>query len=111
MTWAKLVGTLLASAALCSAFGQQTSTANSAGGPSSQSTASPAPATPPQSAGPGGGPAAGGGPVRAACMADVKKLCAEVPPGHGRVLSCLREHKDEVSAACKQALSKARQPL
>jgi Cysteine rich repeat len=50
-----------------------------------------------------------GGEVRAACEADAKKLCPDVAPGGGRILMCLKEHKDEVSEACKQAVSKARQ--
>ena len=47
--------------------------------------------------------------VRAACEADVKKLCAGVQPGGGRILQCLAQHKAEVSDACKQAVMKARQ--
>ncbi|HEY1315104.1 MAG TPA: cysteine rich repeat-containing protein [Steroidobacteraceae bacterium] len=50
-----------------------------------------------------------GGEVRAACEADVKKLCADVAPGGGRVMQCLKEHKEEVSDGCKQAIMKARQ--
>jgi hypothetical protein len=58
----------------------------------------PAPPTQPQ-----------GGELRAACAADVKKLCADVTPGGGRIIQCLKEHKDEVSDGCKQAVMKARQ--
>jgi hypothetical protein len=47
--------------------------------------------------------------VRAACQTDVQKLCAGVQPGGGRILACLKEHKDEVSEGCKQAVLKARQ--
>jgi len=42
--------------------------------------------------------------ARAACASDVQKLCAGVPPGGGRVLACLKQHKDEVSDGCKQAI-------
>jgi Cysteine rich repeat len=49
------------------------------------------------------------GEVRAACEGDVKKLCPDVAPGGGRILQCLKEHKDAVSDDCKQALMKARQ--
>jgi len=32
--------------------------------------------------------------IRAACAEDAKKLCAGVQPGGGRIVACLREHKD-----------------
>jgi hypothetical protein len=47
--------------------------------------------------------------VRAACEADTQKLCAGVQPGGGRIVACLKEHKDQVSDGCKQAISKAKQ--
>jgi hypothetical protein len=47
--------------------------------------------------------------VRAACQADVQKLCAGVQPGGGRIVACLKEHKEEVSDGCKQAIGKAKQ--
>jgi hypothetical protein len=47
--------------------------------------------------------------VRAACETDVQKLCAGVQPGGGRIVACLKEHKDQVSDGCKQAISKAKQ--
>lgn len=46
--------------------------------------------------------------VRAACDADVQKLCAGVQPGGGRILACLKERKEAVSDGCKQALDKAK---
>ena len=45
--------------------------------------------------------------ARAACEADVQKLCAGVQPGGGRILACLKQHKDQVSDGCKQAVQKA----
>jgi hypothetical protein len=47
--------------------------------------------------------------VRAACQADAQNLCPGVQEGGGRILSCLAQHKDAVSDACKQAVMKARQ--
>ncbi|MGO8973711.1 MAG: cysteine rich repeat-containing protein [Steroidobacteraceae bacterium] len=47
--------------------------------------------------------------VRAACAADVQKLCAGVQPGGGRIRACMRQHKEELSDGCKQAIAKARQ--
>ena len=47
---------------------------------------------------------------REACAADVQKLCPNVPQGSGRILACLKQHQDQVSATCKQAVLKALQP-
>jgi hypothetical protein len=41
--------------------------------------------------------------IRAACTADAKKFCAGVQQGEGRVVACLKEHKDELSDRCKKA--------
>ena len=41
--------------------------------------------------------------LRAACAADAQKFCSGVQPGGGRVVACLKEHKDELSDKCKQA--------
>jgi hypothetical protein len=53
---------------------------------------------------PGGGP---GAEVREACKADVESLCKDVQPGGGRLMKCLHEHKDAVSAGCKDAMKNA----
>ena len=45
--------------------------------------------------------------ARAACETDIQKLCAGVQPGGGRILVCLKQHKDQVSDGCKQAVVKA----
>jgi len=41
--------------------------------------------------------------IRAACAEDAQKLCAGVQPGGGRIVACLKEHKDSLSDKCKQA--------
>src|ERR1700693_2248312 len=41
--------------------------------------------------------------ARTACASDVQKLCAGVQPGGGRIVACLKEHKDSLSDRCKQA--------
>src|SRR5208282_4597216 len=41
--------------------------------------------------------------IRAACAEDAQKLCATVQPGGGRIVACLKEHKDSLSDRCKQA--------
>lgn len=42
--------------------------------------------------------------ARAACRADLQQFCAGVQSGGGRQLTCLNEHRNEVSGACKQAV-------
>ncbi len=39
------------------------------------------------------------------CKADVEQYCHDVKPGGGRIKSCMKEHKDQLSAGCKQALA------
>jgi hypothetical protein len=41
--------------------------------------------------------------LRTGCADDAQRLCAGVQPGGGRVLACLKEHKDALSDRCKQA--------
>ena len=41
--------------------------------------------------------------LRAACAADAQRLCAGVQPGGGRIVACLKDHKDALSDRCKQA--------
>jgi hypothetical protein len=38
------------------------------------------------------------------CKADVARLCPGVEPGGGRIISCLKAHKEEVSIGCGKAL-------
>ena len=47
-----------------------------------------------------------------ACKQDVETLCKGVQPGQGRIMSCLSEHKDKLSAECRQkfAEEQARHP-
>jgi hypothetical protein len=45
--------------------------------------------------------------ARAACDSDIQKLCAGVQPGGGRIFACLKQHKDQVSDSCKQAVVRA----
>jgi len=43
-------------------------------------------------------------PGRKACADDVKKLCAGVKAGEGRIMQCLRTHSQELSPACADML-------
>jgi hypothetical protein len=45
--------------------------------------------------------------ARAACATDIQNFCPGVQPGGGRILACLKQHKDQVSDGCKQAVMKA----
>jgi hypothetical protein len=47
--------------------------------------------------------------ARAACATDIQNLCPSVQPGGGRILACLKLHKEQVSPGCKQAVLKATQ--
>jgi len=44
--------------------------------------------------------------ARAACATDIQNFCPGVQPGGGRILACLKQHKDQVSDGCKQAVVK-----
>ena len=39
-----------------------------------------------------------------ACTSDREKFCEGVKPGQGRMMQCLKSHKDELSQECKDAL-------
>ncbi len=45
--------------------------------------------------------------LRAGCAEDAQRLCSDVQPGGGRVLACLKAHKDALSDKCKQAAQQA----
>src|SRR3989338_6799136 len=42
------------------------------------------------------------------CADDAARLCKDVQPGGGRVAECLKEHKDELSPACKKNIAKGK---
>jgi Golgi apparatus protein 1 len=48
---------------------------------------------------------------RKSCGSDVKKFCADVPPGRGRILNCLNDHQDNLSDACLGFQAKLAQRL
>ncbi len=45
--------------------------------------------------------------LRAGCAGDVQRLCANVQPGGGRILACLKAHRPALSDQCKQAAQQA----
>jgi hypothetical protein len=46
--------------------------------------------------------------MRQACMEDVHTLCSDAQPGGGKLMQCLKTHKDQVSAGCKSAFQHLR---
>ena len=40
----------------------------------------------------------------ALCKADAERICAGIAPGDGKIIACLKQHKDEVSVGCAKAL-------
>ena len=44
--------------------------------------------------------------IKDACQADIKQFCANVTPGQGREIACLKSYDDKISAGCKAALPK-----
>jgi hypothetical protein len=42
------------------------------------------------------------------CKADVARLCPGIQPGGGRIVGCLKEHKEEMSVGCAKAIQKMR---
>jgi len=48
--------------------------------------------------------------IRSACAEDAQRLCAGVPPGGGRIVACLKAHKDSLSDLCRKAAGMAANP-
>ncbi len=42
--------------------------------------------------------------LKKACHDDYEALCPHVLPGGGRILACLHQHEDKLSAKCHTAL-------
>jgi len=45
--------------------------------------------------------------ARVACETDIPPMCAGVQSGSGRILTCLKQHPEQVSDGCHQAVVKA----
>jgi hypothetical protein len=48
--------------------------------------------------------------LTAGCADDAQKLCTGVQPGGGRIIACLKQHKDSLSTQCKQAAGQVASP-
>jgi hypothetical protein len=46
-----------------------------------------------------------------ACEPDIKKFCADVQQGEGRIRRCLKSHEAELSEGCKTTIAKAKQKI
>jgi hypothetical protein len=42
------------------------------------------------------------------CAADAKRLCADTPPGEGRLLRCLKDQESFLSQSCQGAFNRVR---
>jgi hypothetical protein len=42
----------------------------------------------------------------AVCRWDIARLCSDVVPGGARIVSCLEDHRDDLSPECKNQLGK-----
>jgi len=42
--------------------------------------------------------------IKAACKQDLQQFCANVTPGEGREMACLKAYGDKISAGCKEKL-------
>ena len=40
----------------------------------------------------------------ALCNADAERICHGVPSGGGKIIACLKQHKDKVGVGCAKAL-------
>ena len=49
------------------------------------------------------------GPEKGACKEDLKKFCANMQSGGGRLARCLKEHEKDLSPACQEARKAARE--
>ncbi|SON57482.1 hypothetical protein HDIA_3941 [Hartmannibacter diazotrophicus] len=46
--------------------------------------------------------------VRNACEADIRRVCAGVQPGGGRILQCVQANAEQISLPCKETLAEIR---
>jgi hypothetical protein len=47
----------------------------------------------------------------ALCKADAERFCSVIAPGDGKIIACLKQHKDEVSVGCAKALKATKKKM
>jgi hypothetical protein len=47
--------------------------------------------------------------VKEACHDDVEKFCGSVQAGKGRIIKCMKEHKEEVSEGCRAEIEQMKE--
>lgn len=47
--------------------------------------------------------------MKEACKDDAQKLCKDIQVGRGRIMQCLKQHEDELSAACKEKMTRSKE--
>ena len=47
--------------------------------------------------------------VQKACGADIRNLCADVQPGGGRIMQCMKAKESQLSGGCKTVLLTAKE--
>ena len=45
--------------------------------------------------------------IKKACKGEVKRICADIVPGGGRIEACMKEHFADMSEGCKKTISQA----
>ena len=45
--------------------------------------------------------------VLQACKPDIRQFCSQVAPGQGRIKACMKDHVQELSEPCKEAMFQA----
>ncbi len=46
--------------------------------------------------------------MKDACKEDAEKFCSETKPGKGRLMKCMRQHREQLSAECKAEMEQAK---
>lgn len=43
--------------------------------------------------------------MKEACKGDIEKFCADIKKGRGRIMKCMKQHKDELSEGCRSEMA------